>query len=75
MSTHLASHRFSAYANEPFRMCALLHAGDNLRLKTNFKCPEDILLYNTDREAVRNVGCKAGDLIIFMETTIHGSLP
>ena len=43
--------------------------------KANFKCPEDILLYNTDREAVRNVGCKAGDLIIFMETTIHGSLP
>ena len=43
--------------------------------KANFKCPEDIMLYNTDREVVRNVGCKAGDLLIFMEATIHGSLP
>ncbi len=43
--------------------------------KANFKCPEDIMLYNTDREAVRNLACKAGDLVIFMEATIHGSLP
>jgi hypothetical protein len=43
--------------------------------KANFKCPEDIMLHNTDKEAVRNIGCKAGDLVIFMETTIHGSLP
>jgi hypothetical protein len=43
--------------------------------KANFKCPEDMMLYNTDRETVRNVACKAGDLVIFMEATIHGSLP
>ena len=43
--------------------------------KANFKCPEDIMLYNADREVVRNVACKAGDLVIFMEATIHGSLP
>ena len=43
--------------------------------KANFKCTEDIMLYNTDREVVRNVACKAGDLVIFMESTIHGSLP
>ena len=43
--------------------------------KANFKCPEDIMLYNVDQEAVRNVTGKAGDLVIFMETTIHGSLP
>ncbi len=43
--------------------------------KANFKCPEDIMLYNTDREVVRNLACKAGDLVIFMEATIHGSLP
>ena len=43
--------------------------------KANFKCPEDIMLHNCDREVVRNVTCKAGDLIIFLEATIHGSLP
>ena len=43
--------------------------------KANFKCPEDIMLYNEDRECVYNVACKAGDLVIFMEATIHGALP
>ena len=43
--------------------------------KANYKCPEEILLYNTDREVVRNVGGKAGDLVIFLEATIHGALP
>ena len=43
--------------------------------KANFKCSEDIMLHNRDREAVRSVACKAGDLIIFLEATIHGSLP
>ena len=43
--------------------------------KANFKCPEDIMLHNCDREAVRDVAGKAGDLIIFLEATIHGSLP
>ena len=43
--------------------------------KANFKCPEDIMLYNEDKECVYNVACKAGDLVIFMEATIHGALP
>ena len=43
--------------------------------KANFKCPEEIMLYNTDREVVRSVGGKAGDLVIFLEATIHGALP
>ena len=33
------------------------------------------MLHNCDREVVRNVASKAGDLTIFMEATIHGSLP
>ena len=43
--------------------------------KANFKCPEDILLHSTDQEAVRNVATKAGDLVIFLEATLHGALP
>ena len=43
--------------------------------KANFKCPEDILLHSADQEAVRNVASKAGDLVIFLEATLHGSLP
>ena len=43
--------------------------------KANFKCPEDIMLYEADHQAVRQVASKAGDLVIFFEATIHGSLP
>ena len=43
--------------------------------KANFKCPEDIMLYSADREVVRNVASKAGDMVIFLEATIHGALP
>ena len=43
--------------------------------KANFKCPEDIMLYNTNQEVVRNVAGKAGDMVIFLEATIHGALP
>jgi ectoine hydroxylase-related dioxygenase (phytanoyl-CoA dioxygenase family) len=43
--------------------------------KANFHCPDDILLYNSDQQAVRNVGGKAGDMVIFLEATIHGALP
>ncbi len=43
--------------------------------KANFKCPEDIMLYNEDKQCVYNVASKAGDLVIFMEATIHGALP
>ena len=43
--------------------------------KANFKCPDDILLYSADQEAVRNVASKAGDMVIFLEATLHGALP
>ncbi len=43
--------------------------------KANYKCPEEILLYEEDREVVYNVASKAGDLVIFMEATLHGALP
>ncbi len=43
--------------------------------KANFKCPEDIMLYEADRQAVYQVASKAGDLVLFFEATIHGSLP
>ena len=43
--------------------------------KSNFHCPHDILLYENDQQVVRNVEGKAGDLVIFLETTIHGALP
>ena len=43
--------------------------------KANFKCPEEIMLYEEDKEVVYNVASKTGDLIIFMEATLHGALP
>ncbi len=43
--------------------------------KANFKCPEDIMLWSADREVVRGVGGKAGDMAIFLEATIHGAFP
>ena len=43
--------------------------------KANFLCPEDIMLYDANQEVVYNVESKAGDLVIFMEATIHGALP
>ncbi len=43
--------------------------------KANFKCPEDIMLYEADQQAVHQVASKAGDLVLFFEATIHGSLP
>jgi hypothetical protein len=33
------------------------------------------MLYSADREVVRNVASKAGDMVIFLEATIHGALP
>ena len=43
--------------------------------KANFKCPEDIMLCDANREVVRAVGGKVGDMAIFLEATIHGALP
>ncbi len=43
--------------------------------KANFKAPEEILLWKSDPEVVYNVPGKAGDLVIFNEATLHGTLP
>ena len=43
--------------------------------KANLQCPEDILHYEANQELVYNVPCKAGDMVIFNEATIHGTLP
>ncbi|MCX6046426.1 MAG: phytanoyl-CoA dioxygenase family protein [Chloroflexi bacterium] len=43
--------------------------------KANFACPEEILIYEQNQEIVYNIPCKAGDMVIFNEATIHGTLP
>lgn len=43
--------------------------------KANYPCPEAIKLWQEDREVVYNVPCKAGDMVIFNEATLHGTLP
>lgn len=43
--------------------------------KANFRCPDDIRRWEANQEIVYNVPAKAGDMIIFNEATIHGSLP
>ncbi len=43
--------------------------------KANFRAPEEILVWQQDRQIVYNVPAKAGDLVIFNEATLHGTLP
>lgn len=43
--------------------------------KANFPMPEPIRLWEEDRDIVRNPGAEAGDVVIFNEATIHGTLP
>lgn len=43
--------------------------------KANFSCPSEIRKWEVNREVVYNVPCKAGDLVIFNEATLHGTLP
>ena len=43
--------------------------------KANYLCPEDIKRWEANQEIIYNVPAKAGDLIIFNEATIHGTLP
>ena len=43
--------------------------------KANFACPDEIHTYEQNRELVYNIPCKAGDMVIFNEATIHGTLP
>ena len=43
--------------------------------KANFPCPSEIREWDVNREVVYNIPAKAGDMIIFNEATIHGTLP
>ncbi len=43
--------------------------------KSNFQCPDDIRVWEGNQEVVYNVPVKAGDLVIFPEATLHGTLP
>ena len=43
--------------------------------KANFDCPREITTWEEHQEVVYQVPMKAGDMIIFSENTLHGSLP
>jgi ectoine hydroxylase-related dioxygenase (phytanoyl-CoA dioxygenase family) len=43
--------------------------------KANFPLPEKTRLCEQDRDLIRNIACKKGDLLIFDEATTHGTLP
>jgi ectoine hydroxylase-related dioxygenase (phytanoyl-CoA dioxygenase family) len=43
--------------------------------KTNFPIPRDIARWEADQQIVYHVPMKAGDLVIFSESTTHGTLP
>lgn len=43
--------------------------------KANFRLPPQIARWDQDRELVRNPRCLAGDMLIFNEATVHGTLP
>src|SRR5258708_8860675 len=43
--------------------------------KANFPSPIELREWEVDQDIVYNVPCKAGDLVIFNEATIHGTLP
>lgn len=43
--------------------------------KANYPFPRDIREWEADRGVVYNVPCKAGDMVIFNEATLHGTLP
>lgn len=43
--------------------------------KGNFRVPPGVLRYEQHQELVVNPACEAGDLLIFNEATVHGTLP
>lgn len=43
--------------------------------KGNYSCPEEIKRWEVDQEVVHCPPCKAGDLVIFNEAAVHGTLP
>ena len=81
--------RFYAYSNSQIR-CGLLvvqyalhdqKTGDGGLCvvpgshNANFHCPKDITTWEAHQEVVHQVSLKAGDMVIFSENTLHGSLP
>ena len=81
--------RFYAYQNGTMR-CGLINCQYQLNdvnpgdgglcvipgsHKANFACPDDILAWEADQEIVYHVPMQAGDMVIFNEATIHGTLP
>ncbi len=43
--------------------------------KSNYPCPREMKLYQQYQENVRQIACKAGDVVIFTEAVTHGTLP
>ena len=43
--------------------------------KANVRCPAEIVNWDTDQDLVFQPDAKAGDVIIFNEATLHGTLP
>lgn len=43
--------------------------------KANYGCPDEILRWEDHQEVVYNVPARAGDMVIFNEATLHGTLP
>ena len=43
--------------------------------KANFSCPQEVREWEIDKNVVYNIPCKAGDLVIFSESTLHGTIP
>lgn len=43
--------------------------------KSNVPCPPDIVNWESDREVVVQPVVRAGDIVIFNEATLHGTLP
>lgn len=43
--------------------------------KSNLPCPQEMRRYQKYQEHVRQIVCKAGDVVIFTEAVTHGTLP
>ena len=88
-SRHFNGAQYYAYANDQMR-CGMIvcqfqladvNEGDGGLCvipgshKANFPLPEKIRHWQEHREVVYNVPCKTGDMVIFNEATLHGTLP
>lgn len=88
-NVHFNSSRFYAYANGQLR-CGLIvvqyaladaNRGDGGLCvvpgshKANIDCPDKIMTWEQYQEVVYQVPLKAGDMVIFSENTLHGTLP